>query len=74
MDRLRARIFGGGRLLNLASPDGLNSTPLGIRNVEVATELLRKNRIPIDLSNVGGVRGKRITFHTNTGETTVKEL
>lgn len=74
LDRLRAKVFGGGCLLNLACHDGKRTTSLGSRNVEVATEILRKNHIPVELIDVGGVRGKRIAFQTGTGDTSVKEL
>ena len=74
LDRLRAKVFGGGRLLNLTSSDVWNASPLGTRNAEVAVEILRKHRIPIEISDVGGTRGKRIEFRTDTGVTSVKEL
>ena len=74
LDRLRAKVFGGGRLLNLTSSEAWNASPLGTRNAEVAVEILRKHHIPIEISELGGTRGKRISFQSDTGETIVKEL
>lgn len=74
LDRLRAKIFGGGCLLNSAYSKGQNADYLGARNAEISVQILRKERIPIDFTDVGGGRGRRIEFHTASGDASVKEL
>ena len=73
-EQLRAKVFGGGRLFEIGPKGSGNANDLGTRNIEVATEILAKERIPSDASRVGGNRGKRIVFRTYTGEATVQEL
>jgi chemotaxis protein CheD len=73
-EQLRAKVFGGGRLFETGPKGSGNANDLGARNIEVASELLANERIPSDASRVGGNRGKRIVFRTDTGEATVHEL
>lgn len=73
-EQLRAKVFGGGCLFGIMRDRGANKDHLGNRNVEIAREILAKGRIPVVASDVGGDRGKRIIFHTDTGEALVKEL
>ena len=73
-DQLRAKVCGGGRLFETGLKGNANINDLGTRNIEVAAEILAKERIPSDASRVGGNRGKRIVFRTDTGEATVYEL
>jgi chemotaxis protein CheD len=71
---LRAKVFGGGCLFGITLESNSKKDHLGSRNVEIATEILAKGRIPVVASNVGGARGKRIVFQTATGEADVREL
>jgi len=74
-NNLRAKVFGGGCLLG--SKRESNSTKenhLGARNVDIALELLAKAHIPVVSTDVGLDRGQRVVFHTDTGETVVKNL
>ena len=73
-EQLRAKVFGGGYLFDILREGHRNHDHLGRRNVEIAQDLLTKERIPIVSSDVGGDRGKRITFQTHNGEAIVKEL
>lgn len=73
-DKLRAKVFGGGCLFDIMREGRPNHDHLGRRNVEIAKEILTKERIPIISSDVGGDRGKRVTFHAQNGEAIVKEL
>lgn len=72
--KLRAKIFGGGCLFDTMRKAGASKDHLGQRNVEIATEILLLGRIPVMSSDIGGGRGKRVVFHTDTGEATVEEL
>jgi chemotaxis protein CheD len=73
-DRLRAKIFGGGCLFGFTSELAGKKNDLGTRNVDVAVEVLSKEKIPLLSLEVGGDRGQRISFHTGTGDTTATRL
>lgn len=63
--RLQAKVFGG------ASPMaglGHRTGALGARNVEVAHELLEAAGIPLVSEDVLGPSGRRVVFHSDTGE------
>ena len=73
--QLQAKVFGGGCLFDsLRELNSNKQLDLGSRNVEIALEMLAKARIPVVSTNVGLDRGKRIEFHTDTGEAVVKLL
>jgi chemotaxis protein CheD len=72
--QLRAKVFGGGCLFDVMREAGPKKDHLGSRNVEIASQLLAKERIPIVSSNVGSDRGQRIVFHTGTGQALVTAL
>lgn len=73
--QLQAKVFGGGCLFDsLRDTNSHKQLDLGRRNVEIALELLAKARIPVVSTDVGLDRGKRIVFHTDSGEAVVKLL
>lgn len=65
--QLRAKIFGGGCLFDSMREPNANKVHLGTRNVDVALEMLAKAHIPVVSSEVGGDRGQRVVFCTDTG-------
>lgn len=65
VEDLQAKIFGGGELLD--SGKG-NSIVIGERNIRVARLMLEERKIPIVASSIGGKRGRKILFFTDTGE------
>jgi chemotaxis protein CheD len=66
--QLRAKIFGGGCLFDSMREPGANKEGhLGSRNVDVAVDMLGKAHIPVVAAEVGGDRGQRIVFYTDTG-------
>jgi len=67
---LTAKVFGGGDLI---SPQK-NSLHIGERNTKVAEIMLIEYKIPIIASSTGGNRGRKILFHTGTGEVRQKFL
>ena len=71
---LQAKIFGGGCLFDVMREASPKKDHLGSRNVEMALELLAKERIPVVAKEVGGDRGQRIVFQTSTGNASVKVL
>jgi chemotaxis protein CheD len=71
---LQAKVFGGGCLFDVMREASPKKDHLGSRNVEIAVQLLGKERIPIVSTAVGGDRGQRIVFHTGTGQALVTAL
>ena len=59
-----AKIFGGGEVIETK----IVHFRIGERNIELALDQLKELRIPIVSSSVGGKNGRKIIFHTETGE------
>jgi chemotaxis protein CheD len=73
--QLRAKIFGGGCLFDSMRESSANKEQhLGSRNVDIALEILAKAHIPVVSREVGGDRGQRIVFRTDTGASSTKFL
>ncbi len=62
---LVAKVFGGGEVLSVQSNTQYN---IGLRNVEIALEILEEKNIPVVSSSLGGKLGRKIIFRTHTGE------
>lgn len=67
---LIAKVFGGSTRLETSQ----NHFQIGKRNFLVAEELLKAHNIPMLSYSVGGNRGRKIFFHTDTGEVFMKIL
>jgi chemotaxis protein CheD len=65
--RLRAKVFGGAGLLP-GTPGG----SLGDENARLAFRLLGNLGIPVLDGDLGGFRGRRLVFHTDTGDAWVR--
>ncbi len=63
-ENIVAKIFGGAEVLT-GRPTNFH---IGRRNARIAVEILNEFKIPIVLSDVGGNRGRKISFNTSTGE------
>ncbi len=66
LEDIEAQIFGGG-----GAPGLSDSSSLGDRNVKMARKLLKKNGIKVVSEDVGGLKGRRLIFHTGTNEALV---
>lgn len=62
--RLRAKMAGGAQMFSFISSDTLN---IGSRNSETARATLRGENIPLLAEDVGGTRGRTITFNPANG-------
>ncbi|MDR0355957.1 MAG: chemotaxis protein CheD [Deltaproteobacteria bacterium] len=62
---MEAQIFGGGD----AAGDRWGST--GGKNVKIARKILKKHGINVVSEDVGGLKGRRLIFHTGTNEALV---
>ncbi len=63
LEDMEAQIFGGGECPGLADSGGL-----GLKNVKMARKILKKNGIKVVSEDVGGLKGRRLIFHTGTNE------
>ncbi|HVO77725.1 MAG TPA: chemotaxis protein CheD [Methanomassiliicoccales archaeon] len=61
---LRAKAAGGAHMFAFGCADSLN---IGLRNAEVCRETLEKERIKLVSEDVGGSRGRTVTFDPATG-------
>jgi len=66
---LRAKLFGGAAVL-----EALRDRPdhLGAKNVDVARRLLQELGIPVVAEDVGGHRGRKVIFRSDSGLVSVR--
>jgi len=67
---LRAKVFGGGIVLNVTNP----FMNIGERNILLAEDTLRIENIPVLSADTGGKVGRKLIFNTETGVVLVKRL
>jgi chemotaxis protein CheD len=65
---LMAQVLGGG------APPAKTGKHIGVQNVEVARDMLRRKDIPIIAEDVGGTIGRKIAFDTGTGQLAVLKV
>lgn len=70
---LIVKMFGGASGIAVAGM-AKSSYNIGRRNVEMAKKLLKFARLDIQVENVGGSQGRKLMFHTQTGEVWLKKL
>ena len=68
---LLAKMFGGACVLEAFRQ---RQNHLGMKNIEVARDLLESESIPLVGHDVGGERGRKLIFHTDDGAAWVKPL
>ncbi len=66
--QLRAKVFGG--MVSAFS----QASDLGTRNVSCALLALEEHGVPVVAMDVGGARGRKLVYETDTGEAWVKQL
>ena len=67
---LQAKVFGGSSIHKTAS--GLLN--VGLRNIDIAKDMLEEERIHIIGSDMGGSRGRRVLFYTDTGSVKMRYI
>lgn len=67
---LKAKVFGGAAVIKNTS--GL--LDVGNRNIILAQDMLRDEKIPIISSDVGGSLGRKLLFNTATGSVLVRKI
>ena len=65
-----SKIFGGAHII----PSIARHMAPGQKNIEFVEEFLELESIPIVSRNTGGYNGRKIFFHTNTGDVFLKKL
>ena len=70
---LEVKLFGGADVLPVAGMR-LDRPTVGAQNCRAAAEVLAEEGLKVSASDVGGVRGRRIHFHTGTGQVLVHRL
>lgn len=71
-ERLVAKVFGGACVLGGEARS--NGGHLGRENVRVALDALEQAAIPVVAEDVCGTRGRKLIFHSDTGDTWVRRL
>ncbi len=71
VSHLEATVIGGACVLHAYLG---NKASLGQNNVRMALDALEMARIPVLLRDVGGNRGRHVTFHPHTGDVVVRQL
>ena len=67
---LQAKVFGGG----CASGTFQRPDHLGLKNAEIALALLGAAGVAVVSQDIGGMRGRKLLFHTDDGTALVKYL
>lgn len=67
--RMQAAVVGGGHPIQ-----SLKDTRIGEENIAVALEVLAGHGIPVVRQETGGAYGRKLLFHTGTGELVVRSL
>jgi len=60
---IEAKLFGGASVLFTDN----NLFNIGERNIEIAKNVLERNKIPVISSSAGGTMGRKILYNTKTG-------
>ena len=63
-ENLQAKVFGGACVLDAFHG---RAEHLGTKNADLALRTLRQEGIPVVADDVGGRRGRKVIFHTDTG-------
>jgi chemotaxis protein CheD len=65
-----AKVFGGGEVIDTK----ITSFNIGERNIQIAVDILKEHNIRISGQSVGGKFGRKIQFHTHSGEVLQKMI
>ena len=69
--RTIAKVFGGACVIEHFT--GARKA-IGVQNTEAALQFLAAHSIPVRVNQTGGRRGRKLLFHTGTGQAYVKEI
>ena len=70
---IEVKLFGGAEIL-MERRDGSRFVPVGRANVNMALKILESEKLAVLTSDVGGYTGRKLRFHTRTGDVMVKRF
>ena len=70
---LEVKLFGGADMFASERPD-VTSITVGAQNISAATEYLKKNGLVTTASDVGGRKGRKLVFSTESGIVYIKKM
>lgn len=70
-ENLRAKVFGGGNVLDTGT-EKMNMT--GINNINFALSYLETEKIPVLVNDTGGIYPRKIYFHPRTSKVFLKRI
>ncbi|MEA2043202.1 MAG: chemotaxis protein CheD [Bacteroidota bacterium] len=65
---LQAKVFGGAEVIEMK----YSNFKIGQRNIDLAFKQLKQENVEIKAKSTGGKQGRKILFHTGTGEVRMK--
>jgi chemotaxis protein CheD len=71
-EEIDVKVFGGSDMFSVK--ESRSKATVGQQNIAMAIHVLEKQMLRISASDVGGIRGRKIIFSTNTGEVLLKHL
>ena len=71
-EEIDVKVFGGSDMLS--APESTTQATVGQQNIAMAFHILEKEMLRVSTSDVGGLRGRKIIFSSNTGEVLLKRL
>ena len=75
-EKITSKIFGGADMFGAGPSSGpaVGRLAVGRQNIEKTKNILWDYDIPIEKEHIGGNRGRKIFFHTGTGEVSVHRI
>lgn len=70
---IEVKMFGGADMLR-TGPAGGSDGSVGRKNIEIARQVVERERLRLVASDLGGGQGRKIIFNTRTGEILLKRL
>lgn len=70
---LEVKLFGGSEIFRPSKP-GLRQISVGKQNILRANQILKQEGLNLVASDVGGNKGRKLFFHSRTGEIYLKRL
>ncbi len=72
--QIEVKLFGGSDVLPIRDCTRETVATVGSQNIDTALRIIERDRLRLVTSDVGGVQGRKILFHTYTGEILLKRL
>ncbi|HET6419952.1 MAG TPA: chemotaxis protein CheD [Geobacteraceae bacterium] len=72
--QIEVKLFGGSNILPASDVSRGRGASVGSQNIETALRIIEREQLRLVASDVGGDQGRKILFHTDTGEILLKRL